>query len=168
MSLAENCGWWWPFNGLVILSEKPTKISMSNGRLHCDGDAAIRYKDGFSVYSLNGTRVSKEIACTSANELSASLIITEKNAQVRAEIVKKIGIARVLQDLGAGVIDTWKDYDLIELNLKDGRFRPFLKMKNPSVDLVHIEGVPPDIKTVKKALAWRNGLSVFKEPEILT
>ena len=168
MDLAENCGWWWPFNGLVILSEKPIKISMNNKRLHCDGDAAILYKDGFSVYALNGVRVSKEIACTPSDELSASLIITETNTQIRAEIVKKIGINRIIKDLGSRTIDSWNDYELIELDLKDGRFRPFLKMKNPSVDLIHIEGVPPEIKTVKRALAWRNGMSLFKNPDLLT
>jgi hypothetical protein len=46
--------------------------------------------------------------------------------------------------------------------------RPHLKMKNPSMDLWHIEGVHPDCKTVKEALAWRNGTKTFIEPKALT
>jgi hypothetical protein len=38
-------------------------------------------------------------------------------------------------------------------------------MVNPSVGLIHVEGVPPEILTVKKALAWRNGMEAFKDPE---
>jgi len=32
----------------------------------------------------------------------------------------------------------------------------------------HLEGVPPDIKTVNQALAWRNDEDEYTEPEVLT
>lgn len=42
-------------------------------------------------------------------------------------------------------------------------------MKNPSLEETwHFEGVHPNCKTVDEALAWRNGLDEFKEPEVLT
>jgi hypothetical protein len=57
-------------------------------------------------------------------------------------------------------------YELLILNMGDGRRRPYLKMKNPSIKTWHIEGVAPEIKTVKEALAWRNGTD--EAPEVLT
>ncbi len=66
--LSQNCGWWWPFNGLAILTERPIEIHMKDKKLHREGGPAILYKDGFSVYALNGVRVLKEIAETPAND----------------------------------------------------------------------------------------------------
>ena len=39
-----------------------------------------------------------------------------------------------------------------------GRDRVYLKMFNPSVGIFHVEGVPPDKRTLRAALDWRNGL----------
>lgn len=82
-------------------------------------------------------------------------IIRIKNAQVRAEFIKKVGIERVIYELGE-VVDTAGNYQLVLLDLQDGRKRPFLKMQNPSVpELWHIEGVHPACKTVFDALQYR-------------
>ena len=58
MNLAENCGWWTPFEDVCILQEKPIEIHMENGLLHNIFGPSVLYKDGFCVYSLNGERVS--------------------------------------------------------------------------------------------------------------
>lgn len=168
MTLAEHCGWFWPFEQLVVLTEKPSEVHMRNDRLHRDGGPAVTYRDGFSVWALNGTRCSQKIAETPAKNIPGKWVLEEKNAQVRAELVKKVGAERVVKELGAKTIDKKNGYELLNLDLGDGRFRPYLKMKNPSVDLVHIEGVHPDCKTVEEALAWRNGLTVWTAPSILT
>ena len=44
MVLAHHCGWWWPFSGGVILTERPELLEMSNGKL-----VRIRYSDGFEA-----------------------------------------------------------------------------------------------------------------------
>ena len=146
----------YPFDNFCVLSQKPAEINMVNNRLHKDGSPAIKYADGFSVWCLNGVRVSQEIVETSAEKLNAKLVLKEENAEVRREIVRKIGIEKVCRDLGAKVIDKKDDYELLLLNLDDERNRPYLKMKNPSIGVYHIEGVAPDIKTVQGALNWRN------------
>ena len=168
MELAENCGWFWPFNGAVILTEKPIETHLKDKKLHRDGGPAILYKDGLCVYALNGVVVSQEIAETPADKLSSSLILKEKNAEIRREIVRKIGIDRALKDLDAKVIDDNHGYQLLGLDLGDGRIRPYLSMQNPSIDARHIEGVHPDCTTVEQALAWRNQTTNYIKPEVLT
>ena len=168
MNLTENCGWFWPFENAVIFTERPKEIHLTNKKLHKDGGPAILYKDGFSVHALNGVRVTKEIAETPGDKLSAELVLKEKNAEIRREIVRKIGTERLCNDLDAKIVDEKDDYQLLELDLQDGRRRPYLKMKNPSIDAVHIEGVHPDIKTVYDALAWRNGTKTYIKPKELT
>ena len=168
MNLTENCGWFWPFENAVIFTERPKEIHLTNKKLHKDGGPAILYKDGFSVHALNGVRVTKEIAETPGDKLSAELVLKEKNAEIRREIVRKIGTERLCNDLDAKIVDEKDDYQLLELDLQDGRRRPYLKMKNPSIDAVHIEGVHPDIKAVYDALAWRNGTKTYIKPKELT
>ena len=72
----------------------------------------------------------------------------------------------VLTKLGGKSLDKSGDYELVLLNLGDNRERPYLKMKNPSIGVWHLEGVPPGTKTVKAALEWRNQTTVA--PEVLT
>jgi hypothetical protein len=92
--------------------------------------------------------------------------LKERNVQVRREIVRKIGIERVCEALEAECLDRQGNYELLLLDLQDGRTRPFLKMKNPSIGVYHIEGVAPECRTVAEALAWRNQSDV--PPTVLT
>ena len=166
MTLAEECGWWLPYRNTAVVSERPTEIHLLNKVLHKDGGPAIAYADGFAVWALNSVRVSREIAETPGNKLDARLLLKEANAEVRREVVRKIGIERVCSDLRAKELDASGDYSLLSLDMGDGRYRPYLKMRNPSSIGVHIEGVHPDCDSVEKALNWRNGTS--EEPVVLT
>lgn len=127
------------------------------GDLHNEKGPAISWRDGYAEYFLNGVAVDEELVLTPAEKINPSILLKEKNAEVRREIVRKVGIERVVQKLGAEVIDKKDDYELLLLDLQDGRKREFLKMKNPSIGTYHVEGVPPGTKTVKEALTWRNG-----------
>ena len=164
--LCENCSWWIPCEKEVYVSENPIRAHFRSNEydaqllipvLHHDGGPALLYPDGFAVYALNGIRVPREISVTPHSKLDPRLILREPNADVRREIVRKIGIERICRDMNAQTIDRFDDYELIVLDIGDGKRRPYLKMKNPSIGVYHIEGVPPMITTVKEALSWRNG-----------
>ncbi len=94
--------------------------------------------------------------------MHADTILRETNAEIRREIVRKIGIEKVCKDLNAQPISHYRDevngmnYELLLLDLGDGRTRPYLKMRNPSIGVYHIEGVPPEITSAEQALIWRN------------
>lgn len=156
----------YPLENVCIISDRPEQIHMKDGRLHADGKPAVKYTDGFSVWSLNGVRVTKEIAETPAMKLDPKIILKEQNAEIRREIVRKIGVERLITKLGAKVMDKRGDYELLNINIGDNRVRPYLKMRNPSINTWHVEGIHPNCKTVEQALNWRNGTEV--KPEILT
>ena len=103
---------------------------------------------------------------TPYEKLDALQTLKEKNAEVRREGIRKIGIERVCQKLKTKTLDIDGDYELMLLDLGDNRERPYLKMRNPSIGVYHIEGVAPNIKTVDEALNWRNGTK--EKPAILT
>ena len=136
--------------------------------MHCEHGPALGYPDGWLIYALNGVRVSKDLVETPAEKLDAKIILKETNAEIRREIVRKIGIEKVCRNLNAKIIDSFESYELLELELGDGRTRPYLKMRNPSIQTYHIEGVHPSIKTCKEALAWRNQQKEYAAPDILT
>lgn len=165
MEIAKHCGWWLPFDEVVIVSGKPLSISMKNNMLHNEKGPAIVYRDGFCVYALNGVRVPKDIVETPWDKIDLKILASERNAEIRREIVRKVGIERIIKELHAKIVDKVGDYELISLDF-DGRVRPYLKMTNPSIGVYHIEGVPPNTKSVKEALAFRNGTT--EEPIMLT
>ncbi len=176
--------WWAPFRGVCFCSERPTYSCRAFDKpLHREDGPVIEYADGWKVWHLNGVSVSEEIVMTPASELDANLLLEETNAEVRREIVRKIGIERVLRDLNAEVIDrkTSRElgigsempsppdltYELLLLDLRDGRKRPYLKMQNAShPELIHVEGVGPECNTVEQALNFRE--SSEERPGIIT
>jgi len=165
-TLGKSCGWWYPYENICFVSDRPEQIHKKGVQLHNDSGPAVLYRDGYALWFLNGVDVGELIVTTPADQLDVNLILTTKNAEVRREIVRKIGIERVCDELKARVIDTQGDYSLLLLDLQDGRKRPYLKMLNPSIGTYHIEGVPPDCDTVEKAITWRNQTS--EKPVILT
>jgi hypothetical protein len=176
MNLAEQSGWWWPFENLVIITEKPKIVSIVNRRLHKDNGPAIEYSDGFSVYALNGIRMKQEYVMTPANELSVSTIMKEQDVDIRRELLKKVGLQRFIKETKGKILDSMKftvnnkqiQYDLIKVQLGNNIEGLVLKMDNPSIDEIHVEGVEDTCKTVKDALAWRNGFDKYIEPITLT
>src|SRR3990167_5042032 len=90
------------------------------------------------------------------------MLFKEQNAEIRREIVRKIGMERIILKCGATVLDKKGDYELLAFDIGDGRIRPYLKMKNPSIFTWHVEGVAPGIKTVDEALTWRKPLPMQK------
>lgn len=132
---------------------------MVGGRLHRDGGPALAYPDGFSLWRLHGVSVPRWLAERPAHEIDAHELPKIANAEIRREFVRKVGIERILSALKARTISASGLYELLELDLGDGLKRPYLRMQNPSVDAVHIEGVHPDCRTVQEALNYRNGLT---------
>ena len=165
-TLGKSCGWWFPYENICFVSDRPKEIHKKGIQLHNETGPALSFRDGYSLWFLNGVDVGEVIVTTKAEEIDCSIILKEKNAEVRREIVRKVGIERVCEKLNAKIIDKVNNYELLMLDLGDDRTRPYLKMLNPSIGIYHIEGVHPDCNTVEKALNWRN--QIEESPSVLT
>ena len=168
-NLACSCGWCYTFENMVFVCEKPSELSLNEqGKLHKDGDMALKYSDGYGLYMLNGIRVSKELAITPAEKLDIKLFMKEQNADIKAEFIRKYGIERMLS-LGK-IVDTYKnynehwwiksEYELWDMHSVYKEFTKhekcmFLKMKNLTMGIWHLEGVHPSCNTLAEALKWR-------------
>jgi hypothetical protein len=157
---SADFGLFYPLDEVCIISDRPATIFKNRNGLHRDGGAALSYPDGWSIWALNGVRVPQEIAESPAEQIDPRLILKESNVEVRREIVRKIGVERMLWKLGSKKLDTDSTYELHEVPIGDNRKACALKMLNPSVpELWHVEFVPPTVRTVQEALNFRNGLT---------
>lgn len=155
------------FENVAIVSDFPKSIKVNNeGSLHSDKGASMEFRDGFALYNLNGIAVSKEVATIKPTAITKDLIVKEENADIRREIIRKLTAEQLVNTLDATVMDTKRvtikgkkiTYELLNISLNGDRVRPFLKMNNPSIEAVHVEGVSPECKTVDEALKFRNGV----------
>lgn len=167
IELAKYCGWWAPYKNAVVFQNRPVSIKFDAAKLlHCENGPAIKYRDGFSVYSWHGVRVPGKWI-EEKDTIDPSEIIRTKNVEQRAAGAAIIGWSRMLSVLKAKVIDDSGSSDvgqLIELTLpglpKPGRF---LKAECPRNGTI-VEGVPYisdidklPINTAIAAQAWRIG-----------
>ena len=160
IDLAQFCGWWAPYRNMAILQHRHCELHKNaQGQLHNPSGLAVKYRDGWGIYRLNGVAVPASIVQTPAELLDPMLVLTESNVEIRREIIRKIGVERLVKKIGGTVVDRWEEYELIEITIPNTEFKKahYLKMKNPSTGTYHIEGVPPTIKTIQEALSWRIG-----------
>jgi hypothetical protein len=104
--------------------------------------------------------------------MDAASVLSEQNADIRRELIRKVGIERMLGQLPHKSLDRVGDYDLLRIDIPglidDARF---LKMVNPSIGCFHLEGVERECITVEQAINWRAGNFAANEswkPEIIT
>jgi hypothetical protein len=50
--------WIFPFEGICIVCDRPSTVRWdSEGRIHADGNPAVRFDDGFEVWARHGVRL---------------------------------------------------------------------------------------------------------------
>jgi hypothetical protein len=175
MDLSKEGGWFYPYQNICVISERPCEIHMDGTQIHRDGGPAIHYMDGFAVYALHGVQIPEWLVMTPKEELDSTKILALPNAQQRAEGVKKIGISAMLSALKWERIDKMDGYELGSIEYEGRRIGPYLSMQNPSTGERHVEGVgtpnggvDETVKTCEQALSWRNGTKTYIKPEIIT
>jgi hypothetical protein len=107
---------------------------------------------------LNGVVVEARYVLTLAEQLDPEQILKERNVDVRRELLRKVGMTRLLKH--GKEIDRQGSYRLIDMSpvLKGSgiRYAPYLLMDSASVaGAQHLEGVSPECRTVEQAINWR-------------
>ena len=102
--LAQAAGWWWPFAGAFILTERPVSIHRdARNRLHHEDGPALAYSDGLVVYAWHGVRVSKDLI-EHPEQITAQSIDAEQNTEIRRIMIERFGIARYVSESHAEVV----------------------------------------------------------------
>lgn len=145
------------FESMAFVCIRPSSVKLNkDGNLHSGDSMAISWPDGTGYYFLNGIPMEENHVLTPAEKLDIKDILNEKNVDVRRELIRKIGIERFVQKVGAKVLDKKGDYELLSVELSDTiRDARYLKMLNPSIGVWHVEGVEGDCNTIDDAINWR-------------
>ncbi|MCW5312918.1 hypothetical protein GTQ43_03350 [Nostoc sp. KVJ3] len=157
-SLIIECGWIFAFEKVVIICDRPLHLRFDNeNRLHAEGEPAIEFTDGYSLYSYHGVTLPEKYGKIHPQQWQANWLLTEENAELRRVLIQGIGYARICQELQAIELDFWKEYTLLKIdNDVDEEPIYLLKMTCPSTNFIHALRVPPEMKSAREAICWVN------------
>lgn len=156
-SVAINCGILFTFEKMVILCERPTKLSFDHQSfLHAEAEPAIEFADEFKMYAYHGVRLPEKYRIHS-QQWQAQWFLEEDNAELRRVLIQGIGYSRICQELQAVELDSWQEYTLLKIDL-DVDVEPIylLKMICPSTSYIHALRVPPNMTSAREAICWVN------------
>jgi hypothetical protein len=170
---AKSCSWFWTFENIVFVSDRPQKLSFDDRyRLHDEHGPAYRYSDGWEGYYLHGVHFSKELYLkVISREMEVKEILKIKDIDQRVQAMKfaKSGLRDFYKSEKGKRIDS-----LVKLD-KKGRPVKYELWKIPAGNTFtkeayfaiyncpsaiergeereYTKGVPP-VKTVGEAMAW--------------
>jgi hypothetical protein len=154
IELSKNCGWWSPYEDVAIIQQRHCELNINeNGELHNEDGPAVLYKDGFSVWAINGKRVTEQIVLR-PETLTIEQINKESDQDLRAIMIERFGWPKYLEETNAECIDT--NDNIIE-NSKEALYKsPFgnrLVVTCPT-GRVFALGVPEHIQNCDDAQKW--------------
>ena len=155
--IARSCCWWWPFENICIVSDRPEILNWESreerSRLHCADGPALKFRDGWSVWSWHGLRVSRELI-EHPEKITIKEIDKEKNAEIRRVMVERYGLDRFIQDSNAVVVDESKFGTLYHREMSNDEPIATVRVKDVSTGRIYFLRVPPNVKTAQEAIAW--------------
>jgi len=157
-SLSRFCGWISPFEKICIVCDRPLHLRFDNqNRLHAEGEPAIEFIDGYSLYSYHGVTLPEKYGKIYPQQWQSQWLLREENAELRRVLIQGIGYARICQELQAIELDNWQEYTLLKIdNDVDEEPIYLLKMTCPSTSFTHALRVPPERQSAHEAICWVN------------
>ena len=131
--IGRQCEWWWPYEGICFVSEKPISIKWDDQRrLHGERGPAIEYEDGYSLYAWHGLRIPAEWIIDKTH-LTPQIALTWQNVEQRRCACEILGWNNVLEhpSLNPKIIDRDEPHigTLIEVDLPDAPKQRFIKFQ---------------------------------------
>jgi hypothetical protein len=162
--LAKSCGWWWPYDGICFLTDRPRELHRDNrGRLHNETGAAISYPDGWGLYAWNGILVPQDVIVLD-EEITLERINAEPNAEIRRVLIERFGLDNFLRAGNCIKVHSDETGTLYRMNVPGDE--PILVVQvinsTPEPDGSFNEyflRVPPTMARARQGVAWTFGLS---------
>jgi len=157
--LAKASGRVYFFENLIVMCERPSTIKFEDKKLHCENGMAVKFRDGWGNYFLNGVKVPEWLVMTDREKLNIKNVMAIDSADVRAQGIKKLG--PLIVDQGRKIeelIDPMGGkYELFDLaGVYNVEYAPHLFMRCVSTGQPFMFGVPPECKNIEEALLFYN------------
>lgn len=162
--VARSAGWWWPYERVVVLTERPVALHRDNlGRLHHGDGPALSYPDGWSINAWRGMPIPAEIAAELPT-VTAARIQAEENAEMRRVMLEFYGFERYLRESGAKRVHSDECGVLWRVKLPDDEPLVMVEVLNstPEPDgtrRTYFLRVPPQTERAREGVAWTFGLT---------
>ena len=155
--LFEDCGWIFPFENICLVCDRPLHLRFdSANELHAEGEPAIAFADGYSLYFYHGVQLPEQYGKVHPDLWQAEWLLSESNAELRRVLIETIGYDRICCELQAVELDCWQEYTLLKMDKADVEPIYLLKMTCPSTGFIHALRVPPDLESAQEAIRWVN------------
>lgn len=176
IDLAHHCGWWAPYDDCAFVQDRPEEIHFDGARLHNPQGPAVRYRDGFCVWEIEGIRVDEQIVMRPETQ-TIEQILAEENEEVKRLRINRFagkdkdstdGWLRFIAESDAEVIDARRnDIEVTRELLVQIKELRTLVVTCRTGRLFTIE-VSPDCNTCEEAQAylWGKG-EVDRVPNII-
>ncbi|WP_392674230.1 DUF6745 domain-containing protein [Streptomyces sp. LN785] len=161
--VARHAGWWWPYERVVVICERPETLHRDEaGRLDRGDGPALEYRDGFALYAWRGMPVPAEFLAE-LTALTPERIREEQNAELRRVMLEFYGYERYLAESGAVPVHRDETGVLWRIALDGDEDVVMVEVVNstPEPDGTHRTywlWVPPTTRTAKDGVAWTFGL----------
>ena len=159
--IGRSAGWWWPFEQVVILTERPCALDLARdaqGRLHHPTGPIVEYPDGWAVRTWHGVRVPRQLI-ERPDTITVEQIRATRNLEARHVLLERYGLDRYLRDADATLVHIDEYGKLWRCDLPGDEPLTIVEVVNatPEPDGTHatyLLRVPPTIRTAKQAVAW--------------
>ncbi|MFF0528108.1 DUF6745 domain-containing protein [Nocardia amikacinitolerans] len=162
-SVAREAGWWWPYEKIAVISERPTALHRDEaGRLDNGDGPALAYADGFALFAWRGMPIPAEFL-DDLRALTPERIRAEENAELRRVMLEYYGYDRYLDESGARPIHRDETGVLWRIELDGDEDVVMVEVINstPEPDgtsRTYWLRVPPETETARAGVAWTFGL----------
>jgi hypothetical protein len=128
---------------------------MPDGRLHREDGPAVRYRDGWSLYAIEGVRVDEQVVLRPETQ-TIDQITGETNLEVKRIRIQRYGWGRYLAAAGAAVLDRrTTDCDATkEVLYEHSDNQRVLVTSCPGTGRIYALEVDPQVQTCEEAQAW--------------
>jgi hypothetical protein len=161
--VARTAGWWWPYERLAVISERPVDLHRDEqGRLHRGDGPALAYGDGLSLHAWRGMPMPSGFV-ESLTDLTPERIRAEANAEQRRIMLEIFGYDRYLAETGATPVNRGKSGVLWRIDLPGDEPIAMVEVVNstPEPDgsyRTYFLRVPPGTRTAREGVAWTFGI----------
>ncbi len=140
----------------AFVAKMPIEVKYDdNMRLSNDRGAAITFRDGTKHHYIRNIYFKPDLfEKITTKTLPVKEILQLENMEQRMMALHIYGPERLLQEVDAVKIDSWKEYELYQIEgLIEGRKLKLLKYPDPSTDRVYMSFVPDECSTCRAAKA---------------
>jgi hypothetical protein len=112
IELSKVCGWWYPFDELCVIEERP-KLKMQDMPdgsglkwCHSEDSLAIEYPDGWGIAVVNGKRIPVSEWITNPKSITLKDIQSSNDNDLISILIDRYGWSKYLEDTNSTIIDS--------------------------------------------------------------